>query len=165
MLRNLLCLLLISLMPIAAVAAAVPQAITFTVGGGYLFFATKRDLRNTGIPAFTGISYNFDERWATQIAANLINTTPKGSKQAVHGFIYLFDEIYRLPVYRSFEPYVLGGFNVISLKPITNQTVNQGGVNLGLGTEFLKSKNASVSIEARDLYTFSLNFGINFIWA
>ncbi len=153
-------------------AEAAPGAITFTVGNGYIFFASKRDLKNMFIPGYVGLTYNFDEKWATQVAANVINTTGAGAPKSIHGFAYLFDEIYRIhSSIKYVEPYVMGGFNVMSLKPIPNQAVNQGGLNAGIGAHFFKSSNVALSLEARDLYTFSggkndvlLNFGVNFIW-
>jgi hypothetical protein len=142
------------------------------VGGGYLFFSQKRDLHNTAVPASAGIAYNFSERWALAFAANLINAdSGDPSKHHVHGFAYLADALYRFSPFHTFEPYVMGGFNVISLKPISSEPVNQGGVNVGVGTQFLRSKYVALSLEARNLYTFSggkndilLNGGVNFIW-
>lgn len=169
MLFSLLCL---ALVPRFAYATSKEGAVTFTLGGGYLFFSQKRDLHNTSIPTYAALAYNFTDKWALQFASDLINAdSGDPSKHHVHGFAYIADALYRLPCFRTFEPYVLGGFNVISLKPISSQPVNQGGMNLGAGVQFLKSRSIALSLEARDLYTFSggkndilLNGGVNFIW-
>ena len=162
----------LALVPSLAVADVKAQDLTFTLGGGYIFFAPKRNLKNTAIPTYAALAYNFDEKWATEFAVNLINATSHNpNNQFSHGFIYILDEMYRLPTTHKIDPYVLGGFNIFSLKPVTNQAVNQGGMNLGFGAQFFKSKHVAVSAEARDIYTFSggkndvlLNLGLNFIW-
>ncbi|HSW70595.1 MAG TPA: outer membrane beta-barrel protein [Gammaproteobacteria bacterium] len=158
--------------PQLAFAASKADAITFTVGGGYLFFSQKRDLHNTAVPAMAALAYNFTEQWALALAANLINAdSGDPDKHHVHGFAYIGDVLYRLHPLCSLEPYVMGGLNVMSLKPISSEPVNQGGMNVGLGAQFWKSNHIALSVEARDLYTFSggkndilLNGGVNFIW-
>jgi hypothetical protein len=142
-------------------------------GGGYIFFAQKRNLKNTGIPGAVALTYNFDERWATQIAANLINANSGDpSKHHLHGFIYLLDELYRLPKLKAIDPYILGGLNVTALKPGGPDTVNQFGANVGVGAQFYKHRSIALSAQAREVYTFVgsksdllLNLGIDFIWS
>lgn len=137
-----------------------------------MYFATKRDINNTVVPAAVAFTYNYDETWATSFGADLLNSNSNDpAKQHVHGFVYLLDEIYRVKSYRYVEPYLLGGINVISLKPIVNETTNQAGINLGVGAQFFKSNHVALSAEARDIYTFTggkndilLNIGVNFIW-
>lgn len=165
-------LLSLAFLPQLALADSKPNVLTFTLGGGYLFFSQKRDLHNTAIPGSAALAYNFTEKWAMEFAADLINANSGDpSKHHVHGFAYILDGVYRLHAFHTFDPYVMGGFNVISLKPISSQPVNQGGMNVGIGTQFLKSRFIALSAEARDLYTFSggkndilLNAGVNFIW-
>jgi hypothetical protein len=170
--RLLFALIFTLLLPSLALAEIKPQAVTVTLGGGYIFFAPKRDLKNTAVPTYAALAYNFDEKWAMEIAANLVNANSHNpNNQFVHGFLYLWDEIYRLPTYHRIDSYLLGGFNIFSLKPVNRQVVNQGGINLGVGAQFFKCKAIALSAEARDVYTFSggkndilLNAGINFIW-
>ncbi len=165
-------LLSLSFLPCFADTGSKEGGATFTLGGGYLFFSQKRDLQNTAIDGMAALAYNFSDNWAMEFAADLINANSGDpSKHHVHGFAYILDALYRFPIFHTFEPYVLGGFNVISLKPISSEPVNQGGMNIGVGTQFFKSSHIALSLEARDLYTFSggksdilLNGGVNFIW-
>ena len=165
-------MLFLALVPQFSFANSKANAVTFTLGGGYLFFSQKRDLHNTAIPAMAALAYNFTEKWALELAANLINAdSGDPDKHHVHGFAYIGDAIYRVPSFHSIDPYLMGGFNVMSLKPISSQPVNQGGMNIGIGAQFLKSNHIALSVEAHDLYTFSggkndflVNGGVNFIW-
>lgn len=160
------------LLPPLVWADIKPHAWTFTLGGGYIFFAPKRDLKNTVIPSYAALAYNFDEKWAMALAANLANANSHDpNNKHVHGFLYLWDQMYRFPTYHQIDSYLLGGFNIFSLKPVSNQAVNQGGMNIGIGAQFFKSKGIAFSAEARDVYTFSggkndflINLGVNFIW-
>ena len=164
-------LLCMALAPQLSFADSKEGAVTLTLGGGYLFFAKKRDLQNTAVSS-AALVYNFTDKWAMQLAADLINANSGApSKHHVHGFAYIWDAMYRTCSFRKVDPYVMGGFNVISLKPISSQQVNQGGMNLGVGAQLFKSRFIAVSVEARYLYTFTggkndilLNGGINFIW-
>lgn len=171
--RLLLCLLMVSsLLPALAFADIKPHAWTFSLGGGYIFFTPKRNLANTAIPGYAAINYNFDEKWAMSLAANLVNADSHNpNNRYVHGFLYLWDQLYRFPTYHKVDTYAMGGFNIFSLKPVTNQAVNQGGMNVGVGAQFFKSSGIALVVEARDVYTFSggkndvlLNGGVNFIW-
>lgn len=162
-----LCMLLASSLSFADSQAG---AFTLTLGGGYIFFTPKRDLHNTPVTS-AALVYNFTGRWAMQFAANLINAdSGDPSKHHVHGFAYIWDAMYRTCSFHGIDPYVMAGFNVMSLKPISSQQVNQGGMNVGVGTQFFKSRGIALSLEARDLYTFTggkndilLNGGVNFI--
>lgn len=155
-----------------AFANAKPGAFTLTWGGGYLFFTPKRNLKNTAIPSYAAFTYNFDEKWAMAVAAHLVNAhSHDHANQHLHGFLYLWDQLYRVPTAHRVDPYLLAGFHVFSLKPSPQHSVNQGGANLGLGVEFFKNSGIALSAEAREVYTFSggkndilLNAGINFIW-
>jgi len=170
--KKAICLFLCStLLPQLAWAESKANAVTFILNGGYIFFSPKRDLHNTTTLG-AALAYNFTEQWAIQLAADLLNAdSGDPSKHHVHGFVYLLDGLYHFHPIRIFEPYVMAGMNVTSLKPISSEPVNQGGMNIGAGTLFLKSNHIALSVEARDIYTFSggkndilLNGGINFMW-
>lgn len=165
---SLLCMVL---SPQVSFADSKANAVTLTLGGGYIFLSQKRDVKNTAVNS-AALVYNFTDKWAMQLAADLINTNSGDpSKHHVHGFAYIWDMMYRTCSFRKIDPYVMGGFNIMSLKPISSQQVNQGGMNVGFGAQFFKSRNIALSVEARDLYTFTggkndilLNGGVNFIW-
>lgn len=148
-----------------------PQIVTITLGEGYEFFSSTRNLQNTNIPNLE-LAYNFNEKLAFEFLFGRILTELKGSKQDVRGYLYLLDGLYRFHPCHLFQPYLLAGLGVTSLKPNGNDAVNQVGFNAGVGTQFFIDKSIAFRLDIRDIYTFVggkndvlLNAGISFLIA
>jgi len=151
-----------------------PGALTLSLGDAYYHFANKRNLNNPSLPNIA-VDYNFDEHWAAELGVGIINTTTTSyhfsSNHGVHGFLYTADGLYRFKSYKRFEPYVLAGLGVIGLKPNGSETVDQGNLNAGIGTQLFATDSLAFRAEVRDLYTISggkndymLNLSINFLF-
>ncbi len=157
------------------VAGNRPGAVSLTLADAYYHFADKRNLDNTGMPNIA-LAYNFDQKWAVEAAAGLINTniTPPAvpSKESVHGGLYTVNGLYRLqPFYNYFEPYLTAGVGAIGLDPNGSSSKWQANVNAGVGTQFFFDQSIAFRVEARDVYTLSggkndymINAGISFLF-
>lgn len=145
-----------------------PGAWTITPSVGYYFFAAKRSIYNTTLPNLA-FAYNFDEHWAGEVDAGVINTN-NSSEQGVHGMLYTVDGIYRFMPRGNFEPYALAGVGVIGLKPPGNTSTQQALINAGIGTQYFIDPSIALRADVRDLYTMSggynegmINFGVSFL--
>lgn len=151
-----------------------PGVVTFSVGDAYYHFASKRNLQNIWMPN-AAIAYNFDNHWAIEAGAGVLNTyarpplVPTVTKS--HGFLYTVDGLYRFNPCWRFEPYVSAGVGVLSLRPYGTDAEHQGNINAGLGTQFFASPIIAFRAEARDLYTitggrndFMINVGMSFLF-
>lgn len=151
-------------------AGNCPGAVTFTLGGGPYYFASKRELKNTGLPNVM-LAYNFNDRWAIEGTAGRINTNQKSTDIGVQGSLFTIDGLYRFWRCNLWEPYVEAGVGVLTLSPNGMSSNSQAGANVGLGTQFFIDNAIAFRAEARDLYTFSggkndglLNFGVSFLF-
>jgi len=128
-----------------------------SIGDGYYFFASKRNLKNANVPSVR-LGYDFDNSWAAQFGATLINTDPKGNgsdRRSVHGFDYSVDGIYRTMPIGNFEPYVFAGLGVLGLSPNGNDPVNQAHAQVGVGSQYFFSESIALGLDAKDVYVFS----------
>jgi OOP family OmpA-OmpF porin len=136
-------------------SASRANSATFTLGGGYEFFSSKRQVRNTGIPLGM-IGYNFTDHWGIEGLLSFFTTksrrTDNHAKQ-VNGALFAIDGLYHFSPYRRFEPYVLAGVGVTGLNPSGNDAHNEGNVNAGAGLAWFATKAVALRVEARDLYT------------
>lgn len=149
-------------------------AVTLSLNGSYYNFASKRYLDNIFLPN-VGLAYDFDEHWAVEGNAGLINTNIHPPKvpavKGVHGALYTVDGIYRFARDGRIEPYVLAGIGVMSLKPNGVDSKHQGNINAGLGSQIFATDSIAFRFEARDIYTMSggkneyqLTAGISFLF-
>lgn len=157
-----------------AYAGSRAGTATFTVGGGYYYFASKRNIDNTGFP-FVGAGYNFTDNWG--IDAILGNFTTDSNRsyengQEVNGTIFLVDGVYHFSQpNRGFEPYLLAGVGILGMNPNGNEANNEANINAGLGALVFANEVVAFRMEARDLYTIRggkndvfLDGGVTFLW-
>ncbi|MHB1947320.1 MAG: outer membrane beta-barrel protein [Gammaproteobacteria bacterium] len=151
-----------------------PGAVTVSLSDAYYHFASKRNLSNIWMPN-VALAYNFDNHWAVEAGAGLLNTYMHRplvtSVTKTHGFLYTATGIYRIGSYCRFEPYVAAGLGMLTLRPYSTDSQYQGNINAGVGTQWFVSPQIAFRAEARDLYTiaggkndFMLNFGMSFLF-
>ncbi len=155
------------------IAGNRPGAVTLRLADGYAFFADRRHLENSSIPTIE-LGYEFDEKWAIQAGASVVNTDVDGGgpNSGAHGFYYLLDGVYHIGNYGHFVPYAQGGVGITSLKVHnTNDPTDQTNVNIGLGSQFFIDKSIALAADIRDVYTLSggkndvmLTAGITFLF-
>jgi outer membrane beta-barrel protein len=165
--------LLALLMTGHAAAGNRAGAVTLTLADAYYHFASSRHLNNTSLPN-VALAYNFTDRWAIEADVGAINTDQKPvlGKAGVHGFLYTADAIYRFLPHKQFEPYLIAGVGLLSIKPNGLDSNNQGNINAGVGTQLFFSDMIALRGEVRDLYTttgtgkndYMINFGVSFLW-
>jgi OmpA-OmpF porin, OOP family len=151
------CASFISLTSSTTFAETKANSITFTLGGGYYYFATKRDMDNTGI-GFGGLGYNFTNHWGVEAILGGLNTHFKDSvndDRSINGTLFSFDGVYHFsPFYReTFEPYLMAGVGVLGLNPNRNEANNEGNINAAAGLNLFIDKIIAFRVEARDFYT------------
>jgi len=147
------------------------EATTITLSDAPYFFAAKRHINNINMPN-AAIAYNFDNHWAVEFGAGLINTNQRRFNQhGIHGFLYTLDGLYRLDPHGALEPYLLAGIGIMGLTPNGNDSEYQGNVNAGVGTQWFCDRSIALRGELRDVYTLHggkndimLNFGISFLF-
>lgn len=177
--RSLLtCLGVISLATtLSSYAQSRPGALSFTVGGGYEYFASKRRMENAGL-AFFALGYDFTYHWGIEgflagFHTNFLRNVHNNKR--IGGTLFAVDGVYHFDPYGcepyTFQPYLLAGFGVTGLNPNLTDANNEGNINAGLGFAFSVHRAVALRIEARDLYTFVggkndviLDGGISFIF-
>lgn len=157
----------------ATYAGNKPCAATFTLGEGYYRFAPKRHNDNTGVP-FASLGYNLTEHWGIEGLLGFFNTKSSQAiddDKQVKGTLFEIGVIYRLPIYRCIEPYLLAGPGILSMNPNGNDANTEGNINGGVGAQLFFSEIVSLRVEARDIYTIVggkndlfLNAGISFLF-
>jgi len=167
------CLLISTLifLQTSAMAGNRPGAFTLSFGNGLYFFAPKRNIQNTDIPN-ASLAYNFDNHWAIEGSVGVLNTNYKGRQgtQAIHGFLYTLDGLYRINTYKRLEPYISAGIGSIGLRPANLNPVNQANINAGIGTQIFIDRSIAFRGELKDIYVLSggkndlmLNFNMSFL--
>ncbi len=103
------------------------------------------------------MGYDFSRNWGAAFGTTVINAEGKGTPawtKHEHGFIYTLDGIYRFAQHGLFEPYVMAGIGVTSLKPaMSNSTVNNANINAGIGAQYFISESIALGGDVRDIYT------------
>lgn len=146
-------------------------AFTLTVGGGYDYFSSKRQIEDSGIP-YLGLGFDFNRHWGIEGLLGAFNTTFKdsvGDNREINGTLFAIDGVYHFSTYHRLEPYVLAGVGVLGLNPSRYDANNEGNVNAGLGLQLFIDPLVAFRVEARDFYTMVggkndvfLNGGITF---
>lgn len=131
------------------------NSLSFTVGGGVDFFASKRRVKNASVP-FVAVDYNFTRHWGIEALAGFFNTTFTGDNDTgkqTNGNLVLVDAVYHFCPYRFVQPYVLAGVGVTSFSSNRTDANNQGNINAGVGLQFHVNEVVSFKVDARDIYT------------
>ncbi len=129
--------------------------LTLTAGGGYDYFATKRQIDNTGIP-FGIIGYNFSDNWGIEALLGFFHTTAHYTGfygKDVSGTMFAADVVYHFTPYKFVQPYLLAGPGIMGLNPNDNDANNEGNVNGAAGVQLFFNDNIAFRLEARDIYT------------
>lgn len=131
------------------------NSLSFTVGGGKDFFASKRRIKNAGV-TFGAAGYNFTRHWGIEALVGFFNTTFTGANDTgkqTNGNLVLVDGMYHFAPYRFVQPYILAGVGITSLSSNRTDANNQGNINAGVGLQFHVNEVVSFRVDARDLYT------------
>ena len=154
-------------------AGTKANSVTFSLGGGYEFFASKRRVENTGL-AFGALGYNFTNHWGIEGLLGFFNTKstyPTTYHDQVKGSLFAIDGLYHFTFYPCVEPYLLAGIGVTSLNPSGNDAHNEGNINAGVGMQWFASEVVALRVEARDFYTMVggkndvlLDAAVMFVW-
>ncbi|MBX3708824.1 MAG: porin family protein [Gammaproteobacteria bacterium] len=132
-----------------------PGALTVTLGGGYLFFDTKRHIDNKAA-GMIEVGYDLTEHWGIEGMLAGFNTKFKKSvddDRKINGTIFNFNGVYHFNSYSMFEPYVLAGVGIMGLNPNHLDANNEGNINAGVGAQMFVHHSVALRLEARDLYT------------
>lgn len=133
-------------------------ALTVTLGGGYEYFASKRQIQNAGVP-FGILGYNFTNKWAFEALYGAFTTDFDNSvndDHQINGNLFLLDAVYRFGTFGPccmVEPFVLAGVGITGMDRTTTDSHNEGNINAGLGVQLFPHKDVAFRMEARDLYT------------
>lgn len=173
------CAGLISIISFSTASYATPYygsrggAFTFTVGGGYDFLSSKRNMENATVP-FAGFGFDFTNHWGIEgilgaFTANFDNSV--NDNREISGTMFAVDGVYHFSPYKIVEPYVLAGVGIMGLSPNRYDANNEGNINGAVGVQFFIDPLVAFRVEARDFYTMVggkndvyLNAGITFYW-
>lgn len=158
-------------------AQSRPGALSFTLGGGYEYFASKRRMENTGL-GFFALGYDFTDHWGIEGFLAGFRTHFQrnvNDDRRIGGTLFLIDGVYHFnsygPLPYTLQPYVLAGLGVTGLNPSLTDANNEGNINAGLGLALSLHRIVALRFEARDFYTFVggkndvvLDAGISFIF-
>lgn len=146
---------LLSSLAITTYAGNRPGTIPVSAGVGNIYFASTREINNTGF-GFIGAGYNFTYHWGIDSIIGFFNTTPRNNAnngKRVNGTLFAIDALYRFEPFHNFEPYVLAGPGIMGLNPNGTDPNNEGNINAGIGTQYFFDKSLAFKVEARDFYT------------
>lgn len=140
-----------------------------TIGSGYDYFASKRQLQNSAYP-FVAVGYDFNPTWSAELFYTHFYTEfnrSTGDTRNVNATLLNVDGVYRFDVNSIFKPFVLAGIGITGLNPNRNAANNEGNANAGVGVELFIHPSIAFRADARDAYTIvggkndmSLNIGI-----
>ena len=153
-------------------AASRANSVTFTLGGGYEYFSSKRQVENRGV-SFGALGYNFTDQWGAEALLGFFRTKSTNASsyhQKVKGALFAIDGLYHFSSFPVVEPYLLAGVGVTGLNPSGNDAHNEGNINAGAGLQWFANKVVALRVEARDFYTITggkndvmLDAGVMFI--
>lgn len=168
------CLLLTSLLLSSfAFAANREGAMSFTLGDGYYYFASKRHLDNTNV-GYGALGYDLTERYGVEGLLGFFNTQSRNTidnGSQVNGTLFALDVIYRFTPYGNLAPYVLAGPGATSMNPNGNDAHTEGNINAGIGAQYFIDKMIAFRVDVRDFYTivggkndYFINGGVSFLF-
>lgn len=130
--------------------------VSLTAGGGYDYFSSKRNVKNSGV-GFGILGYNFTDHWGIEALLGFYNTHSRLAatyNQDVKGTVFAFNAAYHFTPYGGFQPYVLAGPGVIGMNPNGTDAHNLGNINAAVGADYFFNEIVALRVEARDFYTF-----------
>ncbi|OGT36239.1 MAG: hypothetical protein A3F11_06770 [Gammaproteobacteria bacterium RIFCSPHIGHO2_12_FULL_37_14] len=132
-------------------------AMTISFGEGYYYFASNRQIDNTGVP-FLAFGYSLTDYWGIEGLVGVFNTPSRQADdngQQVNGSLLAMDTIYHFKPYKNIlEPFLLAGVGVLGLNPNGSDAHNQGNMNAGGGVQIFIHPSIAFRFDARDFYTF-----------
>lgn len=133
-----------------------PGAMTFTLGGGYFFLDSQRQLDNVGT-GLVALGYDFTANWGIEGLLAFFSTNFENDAQTpgvrVNGTLFNIDGVYHFQTQYAFQPYVLAGVGILGLSHNVNDANNSGNINAAVGLQYFINQTFSLRVEARDLYT------------
>ena len=93
-----------------------PGATSVTVGGAYEWFASKRNVQNTGMP-FAALGYTLSHHWGVEGFLGAYTTKFKNSvhdNRHINGSLFAFEAVYSIGAFRIVEPFVTAGVGITS---------------------------------------------------
>lgn len=132
-----------------------PGALTFTLGGGYVYLDDKREMDNKAA-GMIAVDYDLTEHWGVEGMLASLSTHYKDEvhdTRHVSGTIFALDGVYHFLTDNMFQPYVLAGVGLIGLSPGRFDANNSGNLNAAIGAQLFLNQTFSLRVEARDFYT------------
>jgi OOP family OmpA-OmpF porin len=132
-----------------------PGALSFTVGGGYIYLNDKREMDNAGV-GLVAVGYDLTEHWGVQgMLAGFRTDFDKevNDDRRISGTLFNFDGVYHFMPEHMVEPYIAAGVGIMGLTPNQYEATNEGNINAALGAQIFFGNQFAFNIEARDEYT------------
>lgn len=145
----------------SAWAASRPGALAVTLGGGYVYLDSKREMDNRSF-GMLEVGYDFTEHWGIEGFLAGFQTHFKDDVNAdvnsdadthVNGTVFDFDAVYHFSSLGIVEPYILAGVGLTGLSPNGFDSTNIGNINGAVGANVFVTKSIALRLEARDNYT------------
>ncbi len=136
-------------------AATRANSVAFTLGGGYEYFSSKHEVKNTGV-GFGALGYNFTDHWGIEGLVGFFNTKSQRVAtyhEQVKGTLFAIDGLYHFSSFQVVEPYLLAGVGVMGMNPSGDDAHNEGNINAGVGVQWFANQVVALRVEARDFYT------------
>ncbi|MCP5160649.1 MAG: OmpA family protein [Hahellaceae bacterium] len=111
---------------------------------GYYMYDGDRKLDDDWMFSL-GVGYKFASRWAAEVAAGNVQSSPKSTLWNVDGLYHLTDP-------QMFRPFLIAGVGSIKFKPKNAAAADEEQVNAGLGVLVQLVDNLSARAEVRALY-------------
>lgn len=133
--------------------------LTLSGGGGYYWFASKRDLHNNGL-GFLTLGFNISDIWSVEATVVGLKTRYKDNDDDhVNVGLFTLDALYRFGDFCRFEPYVFAGAGILGINHNRYYANNEGDLNAGLGAQYYIADTLAFRADVRDIYT--INGGKN----
>lgn len=131
--------------------------VTFSVGGGYYWFASKREIQNNGL-GFLALGFNATDLWGIEATLVGFKTRFKDNvdfdhDKHIHATLFMLDGIYRFGDFCRFEPYVFAGAGILGLDHNRFDANNEGNINAGIGAQYYIADTLAFRADIRDVYT------------
>lgn len=146
---------------------------TLTLGGGYYFFAPKRNIENTGT-ALLMAGYNFTNQWGIEGLIGVLNTEFRNQTEDDHhinGTLFAVDGLYHFTPFHNMQPYLMAGVGVLGLDHNETDANNEANINAGVGVQLYFNPIVALRADARDFYTinggkndFMIDLGVTFLF-
>jgi len=155
------CFGILSLIAAPTYALSKANSIIISGMGGYEWFASKRNLENTGM-GYLVAGYNFTDHWGIEGLAGMFTTYSQSAEnyhQQIRGKQFAVDGVYHFSSYtiarQLIEPFVLVGAGVNHYNNNNDgyDPNSEGNINAGAGVHIFANNVVALRLEARDFYT------------